>query len=111
MTWDIPAEYENFLKQNLRSKHSSNENSYTVCYTDDKVPYYVNEFTRQVSWEKPAGFVEQKNAEKNVRKSKKAKTSNTVDGDHRNGHKKKSKKHEKTTKKYPFVGDDDLDHV
>ncbi len=106
----MPTEYEKFLQQNLQSKNSNKENSYTVCYTEENVPYYVNEFTRQVSWEKPAGFVERKTKVKeNSTKSKKSKA-NTTD---RNGHKRKSSKkpQAKSTKQYPFDADDDLDHV
>lgn len=107
----MPAEYEKFLQQNLRSKNSNKENSYTVCYTDENVPYYVNEFTRQVSWEKPAGFVEPKaKVKENLTKLKKSKNS-SADDNSRNGHKRKSKKQEKTAKKYPFDNNDDLDHV
>lgn len=104
----MPAEYEKFLQQNLRSKNSNKDNSYTVCYTDENVPYYVNEFTRQVVWEKPAGFVEPKaKLKENSNKLKKSKGSSTD----RNGYKKKSKKQEKSTKQYPFDANDDLDHV
>lgn len=107
----MPAEYEKFLQQNLQSKNSKNkENSYTVCYTDENVPYYVNEFTRQVSWEKPVGFVEPKRkvVKESSSKLKKSKNSSSE----RNVHKKKSsKKHEKSAKRYPFDANDDLDHV
>lgn len=107
VTWEMPAEYEQFLQQSLQSKNSKHkqENSYTVHYTDEKVPYYVNEFTRQVSWEKPAGFVEPK-AKVKESKSKKSKDAE------RNGRRKKSsKKSTKSTKQYPFDANDDLDHV
>lgn len=108
VTWEMPAEYDKFLKQNLPSKNSNKESSYTVSYTDENVPYYVNEFTRQVSWEKPAGFVEPKpKAKENSSKSKKSKNGSTD----RNGHRKKSKRQEKPAKQYPFDGNDDLDHV
>ncbi|XP_037040805.1 formin-binding protein 4-like [Bradysia coprophila] len=108
VTWEMPAEYEKFLQQSLRSKNSNKENSYTVCYTDENVPYYVNEHTRQVSWEKPAGFVEPKaKVKENANKLKKS--SKKTD---RNGHKKKStKRQDKSSKKYPFDTNDDLDHV
>lgn len=106
----MPPEYEKFLQQSLRSKSSNKENSYTVCYTDENVPYYVNEHTRQVSWEKPAGFVEPKaKVKENASKVKKSSKKSATD---RNGHKKKSsKKQEKSSKKYPFDNSDDLDHV
>lgn len=99
----MPAEYERFLQQNLRSKSFNKmENSYTVCYTDDNVPYYVNEFTRQVSWEKPQGFVEPtKMSKENPIKSKRSK---------RNASEKR-KLAKKSTKSYPFDSNDDLDHV
>lgn len=104
----MPAEYETFLQKNLRSKN--NKDSYTVCYTDENVPYYVNETTRQVFWEQPAGFIEPKTKVKeSSTKSKKSKSSSVEDS--RNGHKRKSKKQSKSTKKYPFDGNDDLDHV
>lgn len=107
----MPAEYEKFLQQNQSAKNSKKQNSYTVCYTDENVPYYVNEFTRQVSWEKPAGFVEPKaKIKENATKLKKTKNSKS-DNNNRNLQKKKSKKQDKTSKKYPFEGDDDLDHV
>lgn len=110
VTWEMPAEYETFLQQSLRSKNSNKENSYTVCYTDENVPYYVNEYTRQVVWEKPPGFVEPKaKVKENPSKLKKSSKKSATD---RNGHKKKSsKRQEKSTKKYPFDANDDLDHV
>lgn len=64
VTWDIPAEYQTFLEQNADLLCDSNvSNLWTVCYTeggDEEAAqrYYVNEYTRIVSWDKPIGFVE-----------------------------------------------------
>lgn len=56
VTWDMPAEYQKFLDSNTASKRK--ENTWTTCYTDDEVtPYYVNEFTRIVSWDRPEGLL------------------------------------------------------
>lgn len=62
VTWEIPVEYQAFLDQNADQLSGSNVASmWTVCLTDGEEPaqrYYVNEYTRIVSWDKPVGFVE-----------------------------------------------------
>lgn len=64
MTWEIPAEYQAFLDANADLLSDSNvANMWTVCYTEEggsepAQRYYVNEYTRMVSWDRPIAFVE-----------------------------------------------------
>lgn len=89
MTWELPAEYADFL-----AKHqslNSNAIKWTKYYTDDGVPYFVNEQTRKVLWEQPADYVEQ--CSKSKKKSKKDKKSKNQ---------KKLNDKSEPKKKYPF---------
>lgn len=55
----MPAEYQKFLDSNTETSSKHKKNAWTTCYTDDEVtPYYVNEFTRIVSWDRPEGLLE-----------------------------------------------------
>lgn len=64
VTWEIPAEYQAFLDANADLLSDSNvANMWTVCYTEEggsepAQRYYVNEYTRMVSWDRPIAFVE-----------------------------------------------------
>lgn len=49
----MPKEYENYLSENS-SKELTNQ--WTICYTDELTPYYVNNVTRKVSWNQPVDF-------------------------------------------------------
>lgn len=50
-------EYERFLRYAL-FKYPNQLVQWTVCHMDDSAKYYFNEFTREISWEKPDDFVE-----------------------------------------------------
>lgn len=53
----MPSEYQKFLESNTETSSKHKKNTWTTCYTDDEVtPYYVNEFTRIVSWDRPEGL-------------------------------------------------------
>lgn len=56
----MPNEYRRFLdttKSVLQNSHFRKK--WILCYTDDNsLPYYFNEITREISWEKPEEFVE-----------------------------------------------------
>lgn len=52
MTWEIPIEYQQFLEYSLTINANSLK-KWILCYTDDSAPYYFNEVTREISWEKP----------------------------------------------------------
>lgn len=51
----MPIEYQQFLEQAMLRK-SNLLKKWTLCYTDDSAPYYFNEVTREISWEKPEDF-------------------------------------------------------
>lgn len=81
MTWEIPTEYQLFLDQNAAVLANSNApHMWQVCYTDTADDgdgngepaqrYYVNEYTRIVSWDKPVGFVESTDDERDGMKVK-----------------------------------------
>lgn len=57
VTWEMPVEYERFLKYAL-VKYPNQLVQWTVCHSDDNAKYYFNEFTREISWEKPEEFIE-----------------------------------------------------
>lgn len=64
VTWEIPEDYERFLRQNvIDSSKRSAKNTWILCQGDDQSEYYFNEFARAISWDKPAGYVEQQNIE------------------------------------------------
>lgn len=52
----MPVEYEKFIA--INEANDADKNAWTIAYTDDdkQSPYYVNVFTRKVSWEKPPEF-------------------------------------------------------
>lgn len=55
----MPDEYQKFLDSNTETSSNHKKSIWTTCYTDDEVtPYYVNEFTRIVSWDRPEEFLE-----------------------------------------------------
>lgn len=54
----MPAEYQKFLDSNIETSSNKHKQIWTTCYTDDEVtPYYVNELTRIVSWDRPEGLL------------------------------------------------------
>lgn len=53
----MPIEYRRFLDQAIL-QNSDCLKKWILCYTDDNAPYYFNEITREISWEKPADFAE-----------------------------------------------------
>lgn len=53
----MPIEYQQFLDQAILQNPNSLK-KWILCYTDDNAPYYFNEVTREISWEKPADFTE-----------------------------------------------------
>lgn len=56
----MPAEYQKFLDSNTETSTKQKKNTWTTCYTDDEnTPYYVNEFTRIVSWDRPDGLLDE----------------------------------------------------
>lgn len=57
MTWEIPNDYKEFLDR-ATVLNPNNLIEWKLCYTDDNTPYYFNELTREISWDKPDGFVE-----------------------------------------------------
>lgn len=59
VTWEIPDDYEQFLRQNvIDSNRRSEKNTWILCQGDDDTEYYFNEYTRAISWDKPADYVE-----------------------------------------------------
>lgn len=59
VTWEIPDDYEQFLRQNvIDSNRRSEKNTWILCQGDDNTEYYFNEYTRAISWDKPADYVE-----------------------------------------------------
>lgn len=59
MTWEKPEQYVNYLNYMKSVYTVLPEDCWSVGYSDDtQIPYYVNEITRVVSWEKPANFKE-----------------------------------------------------
>lgn len=59
VTWDMPNEYERFLRYAL-IQYPNQLVQWSVCHTEDNSKYYFNEFTREISWEKPDDFIEAK---------------------------------------------------
>lgn len=53
----MPGEYGEFL-QRAAHQITHSHKKWVFCYTDDETPYYFNEVTREISWEKPIDFVE-----------------------------------------------------
>lgn len=97
MTWEIPAEYEDFLKKNATNIANSS-NTWALCYSDEQTPYYFNEITREISWVKPDGFIEIPNIQTQTNSC-----DNKSPSDKKTPIKEKSKKTVKhLKKKYPF---------
>lgn len=48
----MPIEYHQFLEYSL-AQNANSLKKWILCYTDDNAPYYFNEVTREISWEKP----------------------------------------------------------
>lgn len=97
VTWEMPKEYEDFLKKNatLIAKSSS---KWSLCYSEDQTPYYFNEITREISYVKPEGFIE---SSYNQRQT--SSCDNKPISDKKQTIKEKSKKNDRhLKKKYPF---------
>lgn len=55
----MPDDYERFLRQHVIDSNRRNaKNTWTLCQGDDQTEYYFNEYTRAISWDKPADYVE-----------------------------------------------------
>lgn len=55
----MPEDYERFLRQNvIDSRRRSVKNTWILCQGDDQTEYYFNEYTRAISWDKPADYVD-----------------------------------------------------
>lgn len=55
----MPDDYERFLRQHvIESKRRNAKNTWMLCQGDDQTEYYFNEYTRSISWDKPADYVE-----------------------------------------------------
>lgn len=39
-------------------RYPKNLIKWNLCYTDDNTPYYFNEITREISWDKPDNYIE-----------------------------------------------------
>lgn len=106
VTWEVPADYQSYLDRNATALADPRvANMWTVCFADDTQTsvYYVNEFTRIVSWNKPIGFVEPERpamglAEGTVSEPKPSK--NVI---------KRRRKTAKTRRENPFKDTKDLD--
>lgn len=48
----MPIEYQQFLEYSL-PQNANSLKKWILCHTDDSAPYYFNEMTREISWEKP----------------------------------------------------------
>lgn len=104
VTWEMPAEYEQFLRNNaLNITKESKKNVWVLCQPDtDTASYYFNEITREISWEKPEDYIEP------IIEAIKQTNVHTVTMEHAKQSKKSRKqpkakeKKMKTTKKYPF---------
>lgn len=88
-------------------------NQWTCCYSDgNDQPYYVNEYTRKLSWEKPVGYIEpvstepKMNATAKVVATDKQSSKKPKPNQSQNGKSKKTQQTQK--KKYPFE-DEPLD--
>lgn len=53
----MPTEYEQFLRYAL-VKYPNQLVQWTLCHTEDNAKYYFNEYTREISWQKPDDFIE-----------------------------------------------------
>lgn len=53
----MPTEYEQFLRYAL-VKYPNQLVQWTLCHTEDNAKYYFNEYTREISWQKPDDFNE-----------------------------------------------------
>lgn len=87
----MPTDYHEFLERAavLYPNHLKN---WILCYTDDNTPYYFNESTREILWEKPSDYVEPTPA--SSQKNSKNHTSGKE--------KKRSKSKTKSAKRNPF---------
>lgn len=57
VTWEMPSEYEEFLRRSALSKQPR-QNKWLICYSDDGTKYFFNETTREISWEQPNEYVD-----------------------------------------------------
>lgn len=83
-------------------------NQWTCCYADgnDQPPYYVNEYTRKLSWEKPLDYIEP--TIEPVAKQKIENKKQLVVKKQKNGGKNKQTQQQQPAmqkKKYPFDED------
>lgn len=59
VTWEIPDEYEQFLKLSAMKYYGASvANKWVLCSTDGEKEYYFNAVTREISWERPAEYVD-----------------------------------------------------
>lgn len=59
VTWEIPDDYEHFLRQSaIDSNRKNAKNTWILCQGDDQTEYYFNEYTRSISWDRPVDYVE-----------------------------------------------------
>lgn len=55
----MPEDYERFLRQHvIESNRQNTKNTWILCQGDDQTEYYFHEYTRAISWDKPADYVE-----------------------------------------------------
>lgn len=95
VTWEIPDEYEKFLKHNAtKYKNTSSIGKWAVCHTDGEPSYYFNAITREISWEKPADFIENLPSKQTKSTKQPAKSQNLAG--------KPIARPTENTKKYPF---------
>lgn len=99
VTWEMPQEYEDFLKKN-ETIIATNVNKWSLCYSEDQTPYYFNDVTREISWEKPEGFVEAADAKTPYSNTCDTKTKDSIIS--REKTKEKDKKEKLTKRSYPF---------
>lgn len=68
VTWEMPAEYEAFLRRSALSKRKS-QDKWIICYSDDGTKYFFNEATREISWEESAEYTESYTPQANGKKT------------------------------------------
>ncbi|XP_055377460.1 formin-binding protein 4-like [Condylostylus longicornis] len=72
VTWEKPAQYEEFLNEIKRVLKKIPDDSWAIGYAEgSETPYYLNIFTREISWQKPANFKEKKRSKKIKKKKQK----------------------------------------